>query len=156
MNRPLRRKDREMPREFAERLLDTCDYMTLSMASPDGAPYAVPISQVRESDHLYFHCARQGQKSDYMAQNARVCFSCVGPITIPNDVFTVGYESCIGYGISQLVTEEEERLHALRLLCQRFVPEHMDCFDAEIKKSFAATAVYKITITHLTGKAKQL
>ena len=50
----MRRKDREMPKEFALQVVDKCQYATLSMIS-DGKPYCVPLSIVRIDDFVYFH-----------------------------------------------------------------------------------------------------
>ena len=50
----MRRKDREMPREFGLSVLDRCEYATLALIDPDGFPYCVPITIVREGDALYF------------------------------------------------------------------------------------------------------
>ena len=52
----MRRKDREMDENFAIELLDTCDYMTMSMVDEVGEAYAVPLSMARLDDKLYFHC----------------------------------------------------------------------------------------------------
>ena len=46
----MRRKDREMPRSFAEEIADTCEWAVLSMIDPAGAPYCVPLSIVRRDD----------------------------------------------------------------------------------------------------------
>ncbi len=156
MHPVLRRKDREMPHEFCEQLLDKCEYLTISMVNPDGTPYAVPISYAREEGHLYFHCAKKGQKIDCLLQNNQICFSCVGKISMPEDSYTVGYESCIGFGTVSAVVEKAEKLHALFLLAQKYFPSHLDRFEREIQKSYRAVSVYKITISQVSGKANRL
>ena len=55
-----------------------------------------------------------------------------------------------------IVTEDAEKIHGLRLICERFLPQHMDAFDQSIARSLSRTAVVRITLTEPpTGKRKQ-
>ena len=55
-----------------------------------------------------------------------------------------------------IVTEDAEKIHGLRLICERFLPHHMDAFDESIARSLSRTAVVRITLTEPpTGKRKQ-
>ena len=54
----MRRKDREMDREFALAVTDKCEYATLAMAAKDGEPYGVPVTSARDGEKIYFHCAK--------------------------------------------------------------------------------------------------
>ena len=55
-----------------------------------------------------------------------------------------------------IVTEDAEKIHGLRLICERFLPHHMDAFDQSIARSLSRTAVVRITLTEPpTGKRKQ-
>lgn len=59
-------------------------------------------------------------------------------------------------GTAEVVTDKAEKIEALRLICQRFLPHHMDAFDAAIERSLERTAVVKISLTEPpTGKRKQ-
>ena len=59
-------------------------------------------------------------------------------------------------GVAEVVTDRAEKIEALRLICQRFLPHHMDAFGAAIERSLERTAVVKITLTEPpTGKRKQ-
>ena len=51
--------------------------------------------------------------------------------------------------------EEEEKIHALRLLCERHVPTNMENFDREMRRSLAVTAVWKVSMDSITGKRKK-
>ena len=51
---------------------------------------------------------------------------------------------------------DENMLHGLQLICERFLPHHMDAFDQSIARSLSRTAVVRITLTEPpTGKRKQ-
>ena len=59
-------------------------------------------------------------------------------------------------GKAELVTGRNEKIEALRAICLRFLPHHMDAFNDAIARSLERTAVVKITLTeHPTGKRKQ-
>ena len=151
----MRRKDREQTEEFAYGVVDACAYAALAMTNPDQTPYCVPISIVRKGKSLYFHCATEGQKILAMRHQPRVCVACVGEISLPRDAFTVDYQSAIVHGTAQEVLEREEKIEALRLLCQRYTPQNMAAFDDAIERSLHRTAVYRITIETITGKQKK-
>ena len=52
--------------------------------------------------------------------------------------------------------DREEKITALRAICQRFLPHHMDAFDDAIARSLDRTAVVRITLTEPpVGKRKQ-
>lgn len=151
----MRRIDREMPIEFGREVIDKCEWAVLAMTGADNTPYAVAISICRKADTIYFHSAKEGKKIDILRQNPRVCLSCVGDTFRTPDKFTTEYESAYVEGIAQEVESEEEKILALKLLCERHTPTNMHEFDMAIAKSLARTAVWKIDITHLTAKRKK-
>lgn len=151
----MRRKDREMNREFAEAVVDQCEYATLAMVAPDGDPYCLPITIARDENAIYFHSAKEGQKIDALKNNPAVCVSCVGDTCRATDKFTTEFESAILYGNAVEVTDDTEKIHALRLICQRHTPANMAQFDKAIEKSLSRTGVWKIEIAQITGKRKK-
>jgi len=151
----MRRKDREMDREFALGIVDKCEYAVLSMTDEKNMPYCVPISIVCDNDVIYFHCARDGKKVDVMQNNPNVCIACVGDTKRALDKFTTEYESAIICGEVREVTSDEEKIHALRLLCQRHTPTNMQNFDTAIEQSLSRTAIWKVQIISITGKRKK-
>ena len=59
-------------------------------------------------------------------------------------------------GKAEMVTDKEEKIEALRVICQRFLPNHMEAFKNAIERSIEHTAVVKILLTEPpTGKRKQ-
>ena len=151
----MRRKDREMDRDFALMVLDTCEYAVLATVGPDQTPSCIPLTIVRDGDFLYFHCAPQGQKIQYLRQNPRVCLTAVGHTCIQPDAFTTAYQSAVVWGTAEEVTTDQEKIQALRLLCQRHVPTNMAHFEKAISDSLFRTAVWKIQMETVTGKSKQ-
>lgn len=150
----MRRKDRQMPKEFALQVVDKCDYAVLSMIS-DNKPYCLPITIVRDQDNVYFHCAKAGQKYDALLKNPDVCLACVGDVNVVPQHFTTEYESAVIKGKATLVTDDEQKIKALKILCQRYTPSNMGEFDNAIKMSLDRTAIFKISIDQITGKRKK-
>ena len=151
-----------MPAEWAlTEVFDKAPYVTVSMVTSDGEPYAVPLSLARsDSQTFYFHCALEGKKVDLWQSNPTVWLSAVSkckPTVGPKDgSFTLEFRSAMAKGKVELVTARDEQILGIRLVSQRFLPNHMDAFDAAIERSLARTAVYRITLTELpVGKRKQ-
>ena len=120
----MRRKDREMSREFALAVMDKCEWTVVSFVTPEGEPYAVPVSAVREGDVLFFHTAKEGRKIDCIAHSPAVHVVCVGDVERAKDKFTTGYECAMADGVCREVTDDAEKLHALRLIAEKYTPEH--------------------------------
>ena len=150
-----------MDAAFALEALDKAPYITVSFTRPDGTPYGVPLSLARTDDKtFYFHCAMEGEKLDCIAANPMVALSAVtkcAPTVGPKDgSFTLQYKSAMAVGKAEIVTDRDEKIEALRAICQRFLPHHMDAFDDAIARSLGRTAVVKIILTAPpTGKRKQ-
>lgn len=151
----MRRKDREMDKSFALNVADKCEYAFLSVIDPDGKPYGVALTVVRHENYMYFHCAREGFKIDCFNANPDACMVCVGDTERLSDKFTTRYESAVIRGRLAEVTEDEEKIFALKLLCERHTPANMSNFDGAIKASLARTAVWKMSIDEITGKCKK-
>ena len=150
-----------MDAAFALEVLEKAPYITVSFTRPDGTPYGVPLSLARTDEKtFYFHCAMEGEKLDCIATNPMVALSAVTrctPTVGPKDgSFTLQYKSAMAIGKAEIVTDRDEKIEALRAICLRFLPHHMDAFDNAIARSLERTAVVKITLTAPpTGKRKQ-
>ena len=59
-------------------------------------------------------------------------------------------------GVCREVTDDGEKIRALRLISEKYTPGIMAEFDAAVKASLARTGVYEIRLTDITGKAKVL
>jgi len=151
----MRRKDRRLTEDMAWAIVDKCEYAVLAMTLEDGTPYAIPITVAREGSAVYFHGAQAGLKVRLLEKAPRVCLTCVGETEPEPAAYATFYESAIVYGQASAVTEAEEKLLGLRLLCQRHAAEHMEKFDGYAAAHLAQTAVWKIEADGITGKAKR-
>jgi len=152
--RSTRRKDREKPEDFALAVADKCAFSTMATVNADGTPYCIPISPARDGEWLYFHCAQEGHKIDNLRQRSKVCISCVGVQEAIPGKFTLKYESAVIFGSASEVTNREEKIHALNLICERYTPDNMAAFDEAVKRQLQATAIWKIHIDEISGKGR--
>lgn len=157
----MRKASREMDSQWALEVMRKAPYITVSFTRVDGSAYGVPLSLACTSDDVwYFHCAPEGDKLDAIAVHPEVCLSAVTkcqPTVGPKDgTFTLQYRSAIAFGKAERVTDTEEKIEALRVISQRFLPKHMDAFDEAVQRSLYRTEVVRITLlSHPTGKRKQ-
>lgn len=151
----MRRKDREMPAEFAYSVIDRSPYGTLATLAEDGTPYCIPVSAVRRDKAIYFHCAHEGAKIQGMRAQPRVCLSFVSYAHIPKGKFTSEYESAVVFGLASEVTDPAEKTEILRWLCLRYTPDNMDDFYQAIARSLDRTAIWQVNIDTITGKRKK-
>lgn len=156
----MRKQSRQLSAERALEIFDKAPYVTISMVRPDGTPYGVPVNMVRrDAETFYFHCAFEGEKIDCIAGNPTVSLlavsKCMPKFEEEKNNFTEYYQSAIAIGRAEPVSDDEEKILALRLLCQWFLPKNMDHFDEAIARSLSHTAVVKITLTEPpVGKEK--
>ena len=150
----MRRADRQIDTDSAWKVVDACGFGTVSMCLPDGAPYCIPLSIARIGHVLYFHCAQEGMKLDALRNNPAVCVSCVGMAEPVPGKFTTLYTSAVLTGHAREVTEEGEKIRALRAICEKYTPENMQEFDAAIARSLCRTGIWRIDVTGITGKSK--
>ncbi len=75
-NQNIRRQDRLLEESRAEELLKSGEYGILSMVTPEGEGYGIPLNYVWDEDlnSIYIHCAPEGKKLKCIAQNPNVSF----------------------------------------------------------------------------------
>lgn len=156
----MRRKDHQRDPQWALEVFDKAPFITLSMTRPDGTPYAVPLNIVRKNDSVfYFHCAFEGEKIECLKHQPIVSLSAVSRCTPKYEEeknnFTEYFNSAIALGKAEPVEEKVEKIEALRLLCERFLPKYMDNFNQAISRSLDKTNVIRITLIEPpVGKSK--
>lgn len=156
----MRKAKRQRDEAWALEVFDRAPYVTVSMTRPDGTPYGLPLSVVRRDNRrFYFHCGPEGEKIDCMRANPQVSLSAVSKCTPKFEEeklnFTEYYNSAIACGTAEFVTDEAEKIEALRLLCERFLSHYMEHFDEAIARSLSRTTIVRITLTEpAVGKCK--
>lgn len=156
----MRKISRKKSAEWALEVFDKAPYVTVSMMREDGTPYGLPLSLVRKDNStFYFHCAEEGEKIDCLMHSPVVSLSavsrCKPMFEEDKHNFTEYFHSAIALGKAEKVEDEAEKIDALRLLCERFLPKHMEYFDEAVSRSLSRTAIFRINLTELpVGKCK--
>ncbi|MCL2421358.1 MAG: pyridoxamine 5'-phosphate oxidase family protein [Defluviitaleaceae bacterium] len=149
----MRRTDREITnRDEILDILQRTDTIRLGI-NGDPFPYVVPLSfGFEDCDgevRLYFHGAKEGFKHTLLDKNNHVC--------VEADIFhhyiekgitaSACYESVIGFGIAEVV-HEDEAAKGLDLVCAHCgYPNYT--YD---KSVLDRMRIYKVTLSSMTGK----
>jgi uncharacterized protein len=152
-SRDIRRSDRALSEDQAREILARADHGVLATLGPDGWPYAVPLNHVLSGDVLYIHCAVEGHKLENIANEERVSFCAVAEARVLPAKLTTLYESAIVFGRASLVTDPTEKRLALELLAVRFCGALSPEAVKAIATSASRTAVVRIRLERITGKA---
>ena len=117
-----------MDSEWALEVMHKAPYITVSFIDEEGKPYSLPLSLASDDDvNWYFHGALEGKKLEAIKAHPEVCLSAVtrcAPTVGPKDgSFTLQFKSATAFGKAEIVTDEAEKIHGLRLVCERFLPQ---------------------------------
>jgi len=157
MFKDIRRKDREIQGERVRELLNSCEYGFLSLGiAENGYAYGIPMSYAYDEDSssLYFHSANNGQKLEVIEKNAKVSFCIVTNTCVLAQSFSTKYESVIVYGDIEIITENKEKIKALHYLIEKYSQSYLSEGEMYIEKAQHKTTVFKITIRHVSAKAR--
>lgn len=154
--RSIRRRERARPLEWSIEILEKGEYGFLATVGADGLPHVIPISYAIMDQHIYFHCAHIGRKIDNISHQNRVSFVVVGTTqpVYEDGNFSTNYESVNVQGRAEPVTDAAEKTDALQALADKYLPAHRHEAPASIEKNWKRTAVYRISMDHVTGKQR--
>ena len=141
----MRRSDRARDRSFAFDVIDRCGHGVAALSTGGEGPYCIPLSLVRVGDDLFFHCALEGRKLDLLRRDPRVCVTFVAadqPAYLPeSNMYTTFFQSAVVTGTAFEVTDPGQKTAALRALCEKMTPGHMEGFEEAVRRSLPSTAV---------------
>jgi len=148
----MRRIRQQLTQDQCIGILQAATSGVLAVAGDGGYPYAVPLSHVYHDGHIYFHSAVQGHKVDAIRANPKCSYCVVAQDEVHPESFTTYFKSVIAFGLVHVVEDEDERLHALRLLGHRFAPNDEAGLRHEIEKGMKRVMILRLDIRHMTGK----
>ncbi len=173
----MRRKDRMMDKDFCLNIIDNCEFGNLALIKDDNYPLLIPLSLVREGEYIYFHSAKEGEKTNYLDNDKEVIISFVSDVKVPSNysdeeldsfkkdkskakelisnVFTTEFSSVLVKGKTSLVISKDEKIKAMKLICEKYTPNKMDYFNIAIEAGLNRVNVYKVSIENLSGKRKK-
>ncbi len=152
-NDNVRRQDRLLEEDRAYALLREGEYGVLSMTTPTGGVYGIPLNFVWDGqENIYIHCAPRGRKLDCIALYPEVSFCVIGNTHVVPEQFSTNYSSIVLTCRARTGLSPEERMHALRLLMEKYTPEHLTAGE----KSFHRTEIIRLHVAEFSGKCKRI
>ncbi|MGB9834614.1 MAG: pyridoxamine 5'-phosphate oxidase family protein [bacterium] len=150
----LRRKEKEIESlEEIYEILRSQRYMTVA-CSKDNIPYLFTVNYAFELEKklLYFHCAPQGKKLEYISSNPRVWGEVIEDRGYLAGKCDYNYRSVHFQGEAEIVREEKEKILALELLIDQQEPDPESVKDSLSPEQISKTTIVKIRIRGLSGK----
>ena len=151
METAMRRKDLVLSETEAWEIIRDGEIGFLATVDADGAPYGVVLNHVADNGLIYFHCAAAGHKLENIQANPRVCYSVVGVHQVLPAKMSAYYRSAAAFGTARIVTDDQEKRHALRLLMNKYSPGY-ECKALENPAPDMRTSVVAIQVERITGK----
>lgn len=151
----MRRNDKEVT-DYAELVkpLKEADYITLALCR-DNEPYIATLSHGYDEANncVYFHCAKEGKKVDYLRDN---------PVVWGQALIDGGYQqgSCDHLyhttqfkGVVSFVEDPDEKKRALETMVRRLDDNPESIVERQVKPgSVSKVLVGRIDILEMTGK----
>lgn len=151
----MRRKEKEITsKSVMEEILREREIGRLGTFNSE-YPYIIPLNYGYRKGKIYFHSYKDGKKIRNITRNQKVCFEVdVGQkmeADKPCD-FSYRYRSVIAYGNAKIITNEEEKLSALKVIVEKYSPGMGRILDKSIIKKYPNLCVVEIDIKEMTGK----
>lgn len=153
MFREMRRKKQLLSEAETIEILKSCSSGVLGVVGDDGYPYTVPVSYTYNDGRLFIHSAKTGHKIDSIMKNDKVTFSVINKDDVIQETFTTHFSSVSIFGRARILTDDNERRHALESLVEKYSPNFIKEGQKEMEKDWDRVSLIEVKIEHMTGKA---
>ena len=141
----MRRNKQALCQEECEQVLCRATSGVLSLISPDGFPYGVPLS------YALVDGALEGQKIDCIRRDNRASFCVVDADDVIPEKYTTAYRSVIVKGRIAIVTDEKQKHDLCIALAKRFYPDE-SAAEVEYTQFASRLCLMVLTPEQITGK----
>ncbi|MHA2385891.1 MAG: pyridoxamine 5'-phosphate oxidase family protein [Candidatus Thorarchaeota archaeon] len=153
--RGIRRKEKEIT-ESTEMIaiLKQAKYINVAMSLKD-EPYLVTLSHGFDAENncIYFHCAQKGKKIDILKKNSRVWGQALKDLGYAQGKCDHLYATTQFKGRVTLITDEEEKKHALEVMIRQLEDEPDAVYAEQVTdKSVKRVGIGRIDIEGMSGK----
>ena len=149
----MRRKDREMSEAFAWATFDKANHTVVSVVDPAGEPYSIPVLAARNGRTVYYHSFFRGRMYEIMQTCPKVCLTSISIASVIPKSNDLVFASAILFGTGSVVEDEDEKILATRLVCEKVAADNLDKFESKIPFSLPNLGVVRMDISEITGKA---
>ncbi len=123
----------------------------------DGSPVVLPTGYGRIGETLYLHGSSANRSFKFAAgQDVCVTVTLIDGLVCARSVFhhSMNYRSAVVYGTARLVTDDAERLSALRAVSEQLIPGRWEHSRQPTRKELAATAVIALPLDEASVKVR--
>lgn len=155
MLRKMRRERQQLDEDECIKILKRNTHGTLALLTPEGYPYALPISYAFDESEgkLIFHSAKEGHKIDSIRNLDRGSFAVVDQDEVIPEKLTTAYRSVIIFGHIEFVCDEKKKDELLEKLSFRYAPNlPLTIVKDEIERTRKTVSVITLSIDHISGK----
>lgn len=151
-----KRADREITDiQEIESILSNGKYAVIAMAN-DNEPYIVSISYGydKENQRLYFHCAMEGEKLEFIRKNENVCATIIEDGGYVKDNCEHLFSSLIIRGKMTIVTDLDEKKHGLDVLLHHLEddPDPIKARNIKNDSSYDKVVILRLKMDSIVGK----
>ena len=152
----MRRKEKEITDEnLLKTLIIEGKYVSISMCR-ENEPYIVTLSYGYDPDKncLYFHCANEGLKIEFIKKNPLVCATIIKDSGYKMNECDHAYQSIIMRGNLVIINSIEEKKHGFDVLISHLEenPEPIKKKHLSDKKSYVNSCILRLDIEEVSGK----
>jgi uncharacterized protein len=156
----LRRKDREISEETELfEIVEKGKYAVIALCSAD-EPYIVTLSYgfKKDDDILYFHCANEGKKLDFIRENNRACLTIIEDDGYIQNKCDHSYRTVVIRGKITEVHDKKEKDEAIILMINQLEKENPEKGMKKLNKEnpfYTNLKILRLEIEAISGKAKK-
>ena len=123
----------------------------------DGYPVVLPTGYGREGDTLYLH-GSSANRALLAADGQEICVTVthLDGLVCARAVFhhSMNYRSAMVFGTARMITDDEQKLAALRAVTEQLAPGQWDYARRPTRKELAATAVLALPLAEASVKVR--
>ena len=124
----------------------------------DGAPVVIPTGYARSGDRLYIHGSAASRMLHTLDEGVPVCVTVtlLDGLVLARSAFhhSMNYRSVVVFGAAKVVTDENEKIEALRLFTEHVVPGRWNRIRRPAAQELKATTVLSLPIEEASAKVR--
>ena len=136
-------------------MIRRCQVCHLSMVSPDGKPYVIPMNFGFREDVIYLHGAQHGKKIDILKKNPSVCINFTTDHVLRYQSeqvacsWSMKYRSVLCYGEAEFIAEPAEKIEALHIVMAQYTKGEFKFNPPSVRE----VNVWKVRVSKFDGRA---
>lgn len=121
-------------------------------------PIVIPTGYGRKNDVIYLHGSTKNRMLNALLKNEKISLTVthMDGIVLARSVFhhSFNYRSAVVFGKPRLVTDDTERMEALKVITENIIPDRWDEAREPNEKEMKATVVFALEITDASAKIR--